>query len=107
MARKQERAFRDMAVQRTFPGARRPSLRLESWMQLARVMQERENGKAGDGYLGKWQPAAEFSMRSRTVDRLGKRFEARGHVGAVMGQPMVFAALRFAPGKMHSGQPRP
>jgi hypothetical protein len=83
-------------VHRTFLDARRPSLRLESRMQLARVVQERENSKAGDGYLGKRQPARMLHAVPH-CRQMRKRFEACGHVGAVVDETMIFPALRFAP----------
>ena len=97
-ARKQKYAFCDVAVQRTYPGAKRPSLRLESWMQLSRVMQERENGKAGDGDLGKYQASRPLHAVPHRRQS-GNRLEARRHVGAVVDEPMIFPALRFAPSK--------
>jgi hypothetical protein len=93
---KQERAFCDVAVHRTFPDARRPSLRLESRMQLARVVQERENSKAGDGYFGKRQPARMLHAVPH-CRQMRKRFEACSHVGAVVDETMIFPALRFSP----------
>ena len=95
-ARKQECAFGDMAVKLAFPGAGRPSLGLESRMQLARVMQEREDSKAGDGRFGKQQPSRPLhAVPHRRQSR--KRLEACRHIGAVMDEPMICPALRFAP----------
>jgi hypothetical protein len=65
-------------------------------MQLARVVQERENSKAGDGYLGKRMPSRPLhGLTHRRQSR--KHLKACRHVGAVMDETMIFPALRFAP----------
>ena len=91
-------AFGGVAMRRDFPGSMRPCLRLEPWMQFAGVVQEHENGKAGDGYLGKRMPSRPLhAVTHRRQSR--KHLKACRHVGAVMDETMIFPALRFAPRK--------
>ena len=65
-------------------------------MQLPRVVQERENSKARDGYLGKRQPARVLHAVPH-CRQIRKHLKACRHVGAMMDETMIFPALRFAP----------